>query len=520
MNVGTLLTKSARTFPKNLAVAHGHKKFTYAQFNSRINRLANALAGLGIKRGDNVALVQYNYPEMLESMFACFKAGYGAVPINFRLHPNEFGFIIDHSQAKAVIVSPEFNEAISYIRDRIPLARYLITLSGAEGELLDYEKLISAESDQWDDAHVQPDDLAWLFYTSGTTGLPKGAMLTHRNLLAMTMNFYADMCPGLGPDDAILHAAPLSHGSGLYALPNIGKAAANIILESKSFDPELVLKTIEEYRITNMFAAPTMVKLMAESPAVGRYDYKSLKAFSYGGAPMLVEDLKEAMVKLGPCLVQLFGQAESPMTITYLSHRDHVLDGTPEQMRRLASAGFPRTDVEVKIFDSEDKELSPGEMGEIVTRSDLVMKGYWRNPEATADTIKNGWLHTGDMGYMDESGYLFIMDRSKDMIISGGENIYPREIEEVLVRHPAIREVAVIGVPDPKWGEAIKAVVALLPGQSATEEELIEFCKDNIASYKKPKSVDFVHELPKNNYGKILKRELRATYWEGKERKV
>jgi acyl-CoA synthetase (AMP-forming)/AMP-acid ligase II len=520
MNIGTLLTKSARTFPDNLAVAHGPKKLTYAQFNTRVNRLVNSLAKLGIKQGDNVALVQYNYPEMLESIFACFKAGYGAVPINFRLHPNEFAFIIDHSQAKAVIVSPEFNEAIIDIRARMPQARHLITLSDAEGELLDYEKLISAESDQWEDVCVQPDDLAWLFYTSGTTGLPKGAMLTHRNLLAMTMNFYADICPGLGPDDVILHAAPLSHGSGLYALPNIGKAAANVILESKSFDPELIFKTIEEYRVTNMFAAPTMVKLMAESRAAGRYDHSSLKAINYGGAPMLVEDLKEAMAKLGACLVQLFGQAESPMTITYLPHRDHVLKGTPEQIGRLASAGFARTDVEVKIFDPDDKELSPGEMGEIVTRSDLVMKGYWRNPEATAETLRNGWLHTGDVGYMDEGGYLFIMDRSKDMIISGGENIYPREIEEVLVRHPAVREVAVIGVPDPQWGEAIKAVVSLVPGQSTTEEELTAFCKDNIASYKKPKSVDFVDELPKNNYGKILKRELRATYWEGKERKV
>jgi acyl-CoA synthetase (AMP-forming)/AMP-acid ligase II len=224
---------------------------------------------------------------------------------------------------------------------------------------------------------------------------------------------------------------------------------------------------------------------------------------------MLVEDLKEAMRKLGPCLVQLYGQAESPMTITYLPHRDHVLDGTAEQIKRLSSAGFPRTDVEVKIFDANDNELPPGEKGEIVTRSDLVMKGYWRNPEATAKTLRNGWLHTGDVGSMDESGYLFIMDRSKDMIISGGENIYP-----------AIREVAVIGVPDARWGEAVKAVVSLAEGESATEDDLIGFCKNYIASYKKPKSVDFVDELPKNNYGKILKRELRAKYWEERERKV
>jgi acyl-CoA synthetase (AMP-forming)/AMP-acid ligase II len=520
MNVSQLLTKSARTFPENLALVYGPKKLTYAQFNSRVNSLANALCRLGIQRGDNIAVLQYNYPETLESIFACFKAGCGAVPINFRLHPNEFAFIIDHSEAKAVILSAEFNEAIIGIRDRIPTARHLIALSGAQGEILDYEKLLSVESDQFRDADVLPDDLAWLFYTSGTTGMPKGAMLTHRNLIATSMNFYADICPGFGPDDVVLHAAPLSHGSGIYALPNIGKAATNVILASKSFDPELIFETIQEYRVTNIFAAPTMIKLMVESPAVDKYDHSSLRARNYGGAPMLVEDLKQAMERLGPCLVQLFGQAESPMTITYLPHRDHMLEGSPEQIKRLSSAGFPRTDVEVKIFDGDDKEVPPGETGEIVTRSDLVMKGYWRNPEATNETLKNGWLHTGDMGYMDEMGYLYIMDRSKDMIISGGENIYPREIEEALIRHEAIREVAVIGIPDPKWGEAIKAVVALLPGVSATEEELISFCKNQIASYKKPKSVDFVDELPKNNYGKILKRDLRARYWKDKARKV
>jgi len=263
-----------------------------------------------------------------------------------------------------------------------------------------------------------------------------------------------------------------------------------------------------------------MIKMMVESPAVDKYDHTSMKALNYGGAPMLVEDLKRAMAKLGPCLVQLYGQAESPMTITYLPHRDHVLDGLPEQMKRLASAGFPRTDVEVRIFDPNDRDLPPGTMGEIVTRSDLVMKGYWRNPAATAETLRGGWLHTGDMGYMDEQGYLFIMDRSKDMIISGGENIYPREIEEVIIQHPAVREVAVIGVPDPKWGEAIKAVVSIVQGQSVTAEELVAFCRDHVAGYKKPRSVDFVDDLPKNNYGKILKRELRAQYWGDRERKV
>jgi acyl-CoA synthetase (AMP-forming)/AMP-acid ligase II len=520
MNVGQFLTKTARTFPNHLAVVHGHKKLTYAQFNTRVNRLANALNSLGIRKGDHVAVLQYNYPETLESMFACFKMGCAAVPINFRLHPKEYAFIIDHSEAKAVILSPEFNQAVKGIKDLTPHVRHLISLSGEKSELLDYEELLSAEAGQFKDAHVRPDDSAWLFYTSGTTGMPKGAMLTHRNLVAASMNFYADICPGFGPDDVVLHAAPLSHGSGIYALPNIGKGATNVILASKSFDPELIFQTIEKYRVTNMFAAPTMVKLMVESPAVDRYDHDSLKALNYGGAPMLVEDLKLAMKRLGPCLVQLFGQAESPMTITYLPHGDHLTEGSTDRMNRLSSAGFPRTDVEVGIFDSDGKELPPGETGEIVTRSDLVMKGYWRNPEATNEALKNGWLHTGDMGYMDEKGYLFIMDRSKDMIISGGENIYPREIEEVLIRHKAVREVAVIGIPDAKWGEAIKAVVALHPGASVTEEELISFCLHHIARYKKPKSVDFVDVLPKNNYGKILKRDLRAGYWKNNVRKV
>jgi len=520
MNISMLLTKSARTFPSNLAIVYGKKKYTYAQFNSRVNCLANALNKLDIHQGDNVAILQYNYPETLESIFACFKVGCGAVPINFRLHPNEFSFIIDNSEAKAIILSPEFNDSVLNVRDRMPNVNHLITLNSAKGVLLNYEKLISDESDQYADVDVLPDDLAWLFYTSGTTGNPKGAMLTHRNLLAMVMNFYADICPEFGLNDAILHAAPISHGSGLYALPNFGKAAVNIILESKSFDPLLVFKKIQDYRITNMFIAPTMVKLLVDNSRIDHYDLSSLKAMIYGGAPMLVENLKEAVVKLGPCLVQLYGQGESPMTITYLPHRDHVLEGTPLQMKRLASAGYARTDCEVKIFDLDDKELPPNQMGEIVTRSDLVMKGYWKNPNATEKTLKNGWLHTGDIGYIDDQGYLFILDRSKDMIITGGENVYPREVEEVLIKHPAIREVAVIGIPDEKWGEAIKAVVSLVEGESVTEEEIIAYCKNHIGSYKKPKSIVFVDELPKNNYGKILKRELRAKYWEGKERKV
>ncbi len=520
MNIGKLLTKSARSFPEYPATLQGPEKQTYAGFDRRANQLANGLRRLGIRRGDHVAVLMYNCPQMLESMFACFKAGCGAVPINFRLHPREFAFIIDHSEAKAVLVSPEFVGPLREVSGLLSRSPRVIATAGAGGEVIDYEELLAAESGEFDDADVGPEEVAWLFYTSGTTGQPKGAMLTHRNLLAMTSSFYADMMPGCGPDDVVLLAAPLSHGSGLYALPNVAKAALNVIPAGKSFAAGEVLQLIERHRVTNLFAAPTMIKLLLEHPRLDRFDLGSLKALVYGGGPMLVEDMREALRRLGPCLVQLYGQGESPMTISYLSRSDHVVDGTPEQMGRLGSAGIARTEVEVKIVDGEDNELPAGEMGEIATRSDLVMKGYWRDPEATAETLRNGWLHTGDVGYMDEKGYLFLMDRSKDLIISGGENIYPREIEEVLAEHPAVREVAVVGAPDPKWGEAVTAVVAAVPGREVSGEELIEFCRERIASYKKPKRVEFVDELPKNNYGKILKRELRDRYWQGHERKV
>ena len=520
MNVGTFLTKAARAFPTSTAVVFGARMLTYGDFNARVNRLANALRRLGVNPADRVAILQYNCPEMLESIFASFKAACAAVPINFRLHANEYAYIIDHSQAAVVICSPEFTDDLLRVRDRLPGVRYIVALSRAKGEFLDYETLVAGESAQWCGVPVRPDDLAWLFYTSGTTGRPKGAMLTHRNLVAMSMSFFADMCPGVGPDDAVLHAAPLSHGSGLYAIPNIAKGAKNVILESKSFDPRLVFDAIREHGITNMFIAPTMLKRMVETAMLHRRDHGSLRACIYGGGPTLVDDLRTAIRQLGPCLVQLYGQGESPMTITYLPRRDHVLEGSPAQIRRLASAGLARTDVEVRIVGADGRGLPAGEIGEIVTRSDVVMKGYWRDPAATAAAIRDGWLFTGDAGYMDDAGYVFIMDRSKDMIISGGENIYPREIEEVIIRHPAVREVAVIGVPDAAWGEAVKAVIALNPGSAVASEEIITFCADSIASFKKPRYVDFVAELPKNAYGKIMKRELRDPYWKGRDRGV
>lgn len=519
MNIGMLFTKAARSFPDKLAIAYGDREWTYKQTNERINKLANAFVSMGIPKGANIAILLHNCPEFIEVLFACFKAGIGVVPLNFRLHPKECSFIINNSEAEAVILGEDFRDSMNDLKNEMPQVKHFICISEPLPGMLAFEKLLENQSSRFVETEVSPDDLAWIFYTSGTTGQPKGAMLTHQNLLMMTMSFYADIC-SLGLQEAVLHAAPLSHGSGLYGIPNIAKAAANIIMPTKTFDPKTVFETIQKRRVTNIFMAPAMIKRLVTSPEIDKYDLSSLKCIHYGGAPIYEEDMKEAVAKLGQIFVQDYGQGESPMTISYLRKEEHLLSGNPLQMKRLTSAGIARTDVEIKIVDDKDQALPPGEMGEITVRGMVVMKGYWKNPAATAETLRGGWLHTGDLGIMDEDGYLYLLDRKKDMIISGGENIYSREIEDVILRHPAVFEVAVIGVPDEKWGESVKAIVALKPDQKATEDDIINFCKDHLASYKKPKSVEFIEAIPKNSYGKVLKKELRAKYWAGETRQV
>ncbi len=519
MNVGHLLTKASRTYPERPALVYGDKRFTYQETNERVNRFANTLKELGLKKGDRLAIVQRNCLHILETIFACFKAGMAVVPINVRLHPKELAYIIEDSGAKALVYSEDFIETFKSIREELKEVEHFICLSEAP-DSLDYEKLVSSGNSEEAEVDVNTDDLAWIFYTSGTTGKPKGAMWTHKTILTMVMNYYADVYP-LSPEDIVLHVAPLTHGSGAYALPVIGKGALNLILKAKKFDPELVFQTIEERRVTNIaFLTPTMINMLLYSPYIDKYDLSSLRCIVYGGSPMYVEDLKGVVRKMGEIFVQIYGQGEAPMTISYLKKEEHLIDATKEEMARLMSAGIPRTDIEVKIFDEEDRELPTGKIGEIVVRGDIVMKGYWNKPYDTAESLRNGWLHTGDLGTMDDKGYIYIMDRKRDMIISGGINIYPREIEEVILRHPAVYEVAVVGVPDPLWGESIKAIIVLRDGVKATEEDIIDFCKENIASFKKPKSVEFVDSLPKSAYGKILKREIREKYWQGKERKV
>jgi long-chain acyl-CoA synthetase len=485
MNLAQLLLRSARWLPERPALAVGKRAvLSYRALASRSSQLAFSLrTRLRLAPRERVALAMRNCPEYYEILFACWHAGLVAVPMNAKLHPKEFAYILENSGAKLCFTTSDLEATVPS-----PLS-----VSSAE-----YKKLFGGETASL--ADTAPDDPAWLFYTSGTTGVPKGAVLTHRNLLFQSQAYSADI-DKLGPQDAILHAAPLSHGSGLYGLPHFAAGALNVIPESGHFEPEEIFALAEHWSGVSFFAAPTMVVRLLASPAARAP--RNLKTIVYGGAPMYLADALRAIELFGPRLYQLYGQGESPMTITGLPQDFHK----KELAEKLSSCGIARTGVEVKIFDEEDAELAPGETGEIVTRSDCVMAGYWGNPEATAKTLRGGWLHTGDVGSLDAQGFLTIKDRSKDLIISGGANIYPREIEEVLLRHPAVAECSVVGCPDAEWGEI---VVAFVVKKSALKsEELDALCIANIARFKRPREYRFVDALPKNNYGKVLKTELR-----------
>ncbi|MCZ7564839.1 MAG: AMP-binding protein [Burkholderiales bacterium] len=371
----------------------------------------------------------------------------------------------------------------------------------------DYAALLATEAS----APIHPvagDDVAWLFYTSGTTGRPKGVMLTHANLLTMTLCYFADV-DGIAPGDAMVHAAPISHGSGLYGLPHVAAAAHQVIPESGQFDPAEIFALADRYPGTALFAAPTMVKRMVDHARSAHPPLTGLKTVVYGGAPMYLADIQDALAVLGQRFVQIYGQGESPMTITALARRHFGDASHPRYAQRLASVGIAQTGMEVRVADAGDRPLPPGEAGEVLVRGPAVMRGYWQNEEATAVALHNGWLHTGDVGALDADGFLTLLDRSKDLIISGGSNVYPREVEEVLLTHPGVQEVSVVGRPNPEWGEEIVAVVVRTPGTPVAAEELDRLCLAHIARYKRPRDYRFVDELPKNNYGKILKTELR-----------
>jgi long-chain acyl-CoA synthetase len=503
VNLARLLARSALAFPDRPAVALGGRPvLDYRALAHRCASLATAMrATLGLEPGDRVGIFATNSPEYVELVWAAWWAGLAVVPINAKLHPKEAEFILDHAGARACFVSPDLADAIVPLAGKAGLDR--VPVIGTD----EYRRLASADAAP-DIAPAAPEDLAWLFYTSGTTGRPKGVMITHRNLLAMTLCYFADV-DEIGPGDCVVHAAPLSHGSGLYGLPHVARAAKQVIPESGGFDAAEVFELSGRHRGVAMFAAPTMVKRLVDHARHAQPPLDGIKTIVYGGGPMYLADIQDALAVMGQRFAQIYGQGESPMTITALGKR-HLADTShPRYLQRISSVGVAQAVVEVRIADEADRPLPANEPGEVLVRGDAVMKGYWRNPEATAAALRNGWLHTGDVGALDEDGFLTLMDRSKDLIISGGSNIYPREVEEALLRHPGVHEVSVVGRPHPEWGEEVVAFVVRRAGAAASPEELDALCLDSIARFKRPRAYRFVERLPKNNYGKVLKTELR-----------
>jgi len=495
MNIANHMLRAGRVFPDRPAVALGDVSLhSYRSLAERVARLAEAFTRtLGLRAGERVALALENCPEYLEILYACWHAGLVAVPMNAKLHASEFAYILENCGARLCFATADTASEVASL-ERV------IAVTDRE-----YEALVTT-SEPMPPASCEPSDAAWLFYTSGTTGRPKGATLTHRNLLAMCLGYFADVDAG-APWRAILHAAPMSHGSGLYSLPHVMQGSCNVIPESGGFDAAEVYSLIRRWPSVSFFMAPTMVKRLLDHP--GDEDTANLKTLIYGGGPMYLQDCQAALERFGPKLSQLYGQGESPMTITALNAGLHAASDHPRWLERLASVGVAQSAVEVQVADGDDRPLGAGEDGEILVRGDTVMKGYWGDPEASAETLRGGWLHTGDVGVFDDDGFLTLKDRSKDVIISGGSNIYPREVEEVLLRHPGVAEAAVIGRPDREWGEVVVGYIVEGRGARLEPAELDHFCLERIARFKRPRDYRFVESLPKNNYGKVLRRVLR-----------
>ena len=507
-SLSSVLARTALCWPALPALAVGTRTlYDYARFARRVAALAASLQASGMHSGARVAIVSRNLPEYVEALFACWWAGLVAVPVNAKLHPDELAYILADSGADLAFVDAAWHATLGGAAGRGTLVRRGIELGGPE-----YQRMTMAPPAA--PAASNGDGPAWLFYTSGTTGRPKGVVISHGNLIAMSQCFLSDV-EAIAPGDAIVHAAPLSHGSGLYAVPHVLGAAVHVLPEASSFDAAETLCLAAHWTRSCLFAAPTMVKRIVAAQTAAPVSLERLKSIVYGGGPMYIADCKAAFAALGPRLAQIYGQGESPMTITAMN-RALIADAIARSDdARLGSVGVAQTGIDVIVAGADDASLAPGEIGEILVRGPTVMRGYWRNPDASAATLAHNWLHTGDVGTFDADGFLTLIDRSKDLIISGGSNIYPREVEEVLQTHPEVAEAAVVGRAHPEWGEEVVACIVVRGGirddvaRIALQRALDAMCLDRIARFKRPKTYVFLAELPKNNAGKVLKTALR-----------
>ena len=514
MNTPEFLLISSSICPDREAIIFEGNRWSFSDLADRSNRLANALAGMGVGQGDKVGMLQVNCNECIEVYFATAKLGATYVPLNFRARAEELEFMINFSEASALFLGQRYVKMLNSMREQIPGMKNFVSVEGPAEGMLDYESVIAEADPEEVFTDIDDNDTSILMFTAGTTGQPKGVMLTHDNLATYVLNNVSPADPDI--EEKNILTVPLYHIAGMQAVLAAVYGGRTLVVQ-RQFDPSDWMSLVETESVTRAMMVPTMLKQLMEHEEFPKRNLSSLQVITYGAAPMPVEVITKAIeVFPGTRFINAFGQTESASTITMLTPEDHVIEGTPGEraikLKRLGSIGRALGDTEVKIFDEDGSEQPVDEVGEIVARGPRVMKGYWKAEEATNSTIRNGWLYTGDIGYMDEAGYIFLSGRAKDIIIRAGENISPEQVEATLHSHPAIDEAAVIGVPDPQWGEKVRAIVALKAGAQATEADIIEHCRGQLASFKKPESVIFVDSLPRNPLGKVLKRVLREEY--------
>jgi long-chain acyl-CoA synthetase len=518
MSVVKGLKLSNESNPRKVAVICGDVRLSFKELDERVSRLSGGLSGLGIAHGDRVAILALNCHRYLELYYGVAQAGAVVVPINFRLPPSEVKYIIEHSGSRAVVLDQALLPVIEAIRPRPKGVEHFIFLGDEAREgYIGYEEMLARSSPGFDPPAVSDEDLLGLFYTSGTTAEPKGVMLTHKNMLANIA--HSDPYSNRQPDDIFLHAAPMFHlADGAAVFSNTAHGATQAFIPR--FDPQAVLDIIAREHITSTVLVPTMINFILQRPDLGSYDLSSLRQITYGASPIAPDLLRRAMAAFNCRFGQGYGLTEASPLLTVLTAEDHIITDEKSE-RRLASCGKPAVGVEVRVVKEDGADVRPGEVGEIIARGPNIMRGYWKRPEETDIALRDGWLHTGDLATLDEDGYIYLVDRKKDMIVTGGENVYSTEVEAVLYSHPSIKEAAIIPVPDPDWGEAVHACVVVKEGRQLTAQEIVEFCRERLANYKVPRSVEFIEgELPKGGTGKILKKRLRERHWQDQPRRI
>lgn len=520
MVVGDMLVRDANKFPEKIAVISGDIRLTYKMLNERVNSLAHVLMERGLQKGDRIGVLVHNCHQFLEIYFAAAKTGGIFCPYNNSFKERELNDIINYSSPKFLFIDADYGDMVESLKPQVRSVEYYISLQKPRWPSTEnYERFLSSGEKGEPGVEINDGDVMSIFFTAGTTGRPKGAMRTHRHMITNAITGVIEL--KVSYHEKAIVSFPMHHVS---CEDNIGRhffmPNTTVIRREGRFDPQEVLELLSREKITMCQLVPTMIHALLQYPDIDRYDLGSLRLILYAGAPMPVELLKRALQRFQCGFMQLYGQTESGPLTTILHPEDHVLEGPERQVQKLASAGRPVVSYEIRVVDQQGRDVSVGEVGEIIGKSEAMMKSYWQLPDETAEKLKDGWLHTGDLGKFDEDGYVYVVDRKDDMVISGGKNIYPRELEEILYQHPAVLEATVIGVPDDYWGEAVKAIIVLREGAVASEEEMIQFCGERLAGYKKPKSVEFWKEVPKSPQGKVLKRAIRERYWEGTDRTV